>query len=258
MPDMSQPAGARLLVAEQLMLLAFSAGDGRLHASARRYLPMGLAGAVLTELALRRGISLTPGRSPEKQQVAGTPTATGDPLLDGVGAQVLAEPSRTLAWWIRRLSKSGIQGPVSGRLMASGLVENTRGIVSRRLQLTQPAAHADVAARVRQALLAGPAMAAPAGPAGMPGPWSAHLWVTDPGSASLTSLAFACGVINGFNWLPREQRKVAKANLQAIRGTDPIGLAVAILVDRARRNQQASAAASATMNATIINSIGGV
>jgi hypothetical protein len=140
--------------------------------------------------------------------------------------------------------------------MASGLVESTRGIFGSRLQLTQPAAHADMAARVRQALLAGPAVAAPAGPAGVAAPWSAHLWVSDPWSASLTSLAFGCGVINGFSWLPREQRPVAKASLRAIRGTDPIGLAVASLVDRARR-AQAAAAASSSMNAVMI-STGGV
>lgn len=235
------------------MLLAFSAGDGRLRLPARRYLPMGVAGAVLTELALRQGISIDPqGRSPDKLLVAGTPPGTGDPLLDGVGAQVLAEPSRTLAWWIRRLSRSGVQGQVVSRLMASGLVESTRGFLGRRPQLTQPAAHADMVARVRQALLAGPAAAA--GPAAVAGPWSASLWVTDPWSASLTSLGFGCGAINGFAWLPREQRKAAKASLQAIRASDPIGLAVAIVVDRAR---SAQAAASSSANAAII-STGGV
>jgi len=263
---MSQPNGVRLLVAEQLMLLAFSAGDGRLHRPVQRFLPMGLAGAVLTELALRRGISIDPrGRSPDKQVVVGMPPGTGDPLLDGVGAQVLAQPSRALAWWIRRLSGSGIQGLVAGRLIADGLAVSTGGLFGRRLHLTQPAAyavHADVAAGVRNALLVGPAVAAPAGPtgvagpAGVAGPWSAHLWVTDPWSASLTSLAFGCGVINGFNWLPREQRKAAKASLQAIRGTDPIGLTVANLVDRARR-AQAAAAASSSVNAVMI-STGGV
>jgi hypothetical protein len=236
---MSQPIGVRLLVAEQLMLLAFSGGDGRLRMPARRYLPMGLAGAVLAELALRRGISLAPGKSPEKQLVVGMPPGTGDPLLDGIGTQVLAERSRSLAWWIRRLS--GVQGQVAGRLMASGLVVSRRGVFGKRLELTQPAAHADMAARVRQALLAGPA--------------AAGLWVTDPWSASLTSLAFGCGVINGFDWLPREQRKAAKASLQAIRGTDPIGLAVASVVARARKSEAAAAASS--MNAVMI-STGGV
>jgi hypothetical protein len=241
---MSQPIGVRLLVAEQLMLLAFSGSDGRLRMPARHYLPVGLAGAVLAELALRRAISLAPGKSPEKQLVVGMPPGTGDPLLDGIGAQVLAERSRPLAWWIRRLS--GVQGQVAGRLMASGLVVSRRAVFGKRLELTQPAAHADMVARVRQVLLAGPAGAA--------GPWSASLWVTDPSSASLTSLAFGCGVINGFNWLPREQRKAAKASLQAIRGTDPIGLAVASVVARARKSE---AAAASSVNAVMI-STGGV
>ena len=36
MHQLSEPAGARLLVAEQLMLLACSASDGRLRSPARR------------------------------------------------------------------------------------------------------------------------------------------------------------------------------------------------------------------------------
>lgn len=52
---MSQPGVVRLLLPEQLMLLAFASWNGRLRVGLRLrpYLQVALAGAVLTELALR-------------------------------------------------------------------------------------------------------------------------------------------------------------------------------------------------------------
>jgi hypothetical protein len=244
---MSQPAGTRLLVAEQLMLLAFSLGNGRLRSSARRYLPMGVAGAVLTELAVRHSISIDPrGGCPGKHLVLGIPSRTGDPLLDSTAAQIQAQQPRTLAWWIKGLSRSGVQGQVSSRLVMNGLAVPSHGLFTTRLQLTQPAAHAGAAARVQQTLLSGPAAAA-------------GLWATDPWSAALTSLAFGCGVVPGFVWLPRQQRGAAKMSLQAIRASDPVGVAVAMLVEQARRAQAAAASASASASsAAMIPTIMGI
>jgi hypothetical protein len=232
----TQPVGTRLLVAEQLAMLAFSAGDGRLRSGPRRYLPAGLAGAVLTDLAVRTCIRIDRrGGSAAKDRVADAHPGTGDPLLDGIAVRIQAEAPRTLAWWIRTLGRSGVQGQIIGRLQANGLVTVSRGVITRRLQLAYPGARADAAARVGQALLAGPAAAA-------------GLWSADPRSASLTSLAFGCRVFTGFEWLPREQRKIARASLRAIRSSDPIGLAVAIAVDRARRSEDASTAAMITIS----------
>jgi Golgi phosphoprotein 3 (GPP34) len=240
-PPEGQAAGVRPLVAEQLAILAFSAGDGRLRSGPRRYLPAGLAGAVLIDLAIRKCIGIDArGGSAEKARLSVTQPGAGDPLLDGIAARIQAETPRTLAWWIRSLSRSGVQGQVMGRLQASGLATASRGVLSKRVALVYPAARADAAARVRQALAAGPAAAA-------------ALWAADPWSAGLTSLAFGCRVLTGVDWLPREQREIARASLRAIRSTDPIGLAVAIAVDRARRSEDAAAAASSM----IIISTGG-
>jgi hypothetical protein len=79
---------------------------------------------------------------------------------------------------------------------------------------------------------------------------TAGLWVSDPCSAALTSLAVGCRVVEGFGWLPRPQRAAAKMSLQVIRSGDPIGVAVAVLVHRAVASQ-AAAASSAAMVSTI-------
>jgi hypothetical protein len=230
----TQLAGTRPLVAEQLILLAFSAGDGQLRSGPRRYLPAGVAGAILTDLAIRRCVGIDGrGGSADRDWLSGAEPGTGDPLLDGVAASIQAGRPQTLAWWIRSLSRSGVQGQVMSRLLTSGLATPTRGVFSTRPRLVYPAARADAVARVRQALLAGPS--------------AVTLWSADPWSASLTSLAFGCRVIIGFDWLPREQRGIAQAGLRAIRNTDPIGLAVAIVVDRARRQEAASSSAAAAV-----------
>jgi hypothetical protein len=94
---------------------------------------------------------------------------------------------------------------------------------------------ADPAARLQRSLLIDPAQAA-------------QLWSSDPSSASLTSLAFACQVVSGVGWLPRPQRAAARAAVKAIRSTDPIGQAVTAFVT----SQANAAATSASMTTTMI------
>jgi Golgi phosphoprotein 3 (GPP34) len=94
----SPPAGGQLQVAGQLMLLAFSPGDGRLHSAVRHNPPMGVAGAILAELAIHRTIGIDPrGGHAEKHRVLAMGPGTGDPLLDSTAAQIQAHPPRTLA-----------------------------------------------------------------------------------------------------------------------------------------------------------------
>jgi hypothetical protein len=221
--DVSRPAGTRLLLAEQLMLLAFQDSGGRPVRGARSYLRVGLPGAVLAELALRHTVVI-PESPPAagKRRVLASPGRSGDPLLDTMAAWIEAEQPRSLAWWIKYGSRSGLRGQVLDRLSAAGLVTTSPGAFGRRSRLASPAARATVAARVEQALLAGPARAA-------------ALWTADPWSASLTSLAFACRVLQ-VRWLPRGQRQAAKASLAVIRRSDPIGQAVAALVHEGGRS----------------------
>jgi hypothetical protein len=221
--QVSQPTGVRLLLAEQLMLLAFQDPGGRPARGARSCLRVGLPGAVLAELALRHSVVIEESPSAAGQRrVLALPGGSGDPLLDAVAAWIEASKPNQLAWWIKNGSRSGLRGQVLDRLSAAGLVATAPGAFRRRSRLVSPAARADAAARVEQALLADPARAA-------------ALWTADPWSASLTSLAFACRVLQ-VRWLPRGQRQAAKANLAVIRRADPIGQAVAALAHQGGRS----------------------
>jgi hypothetical protein len=216
------PAGLRLLLAEQLMLLAFTGGNGRLRLGPRSYLALGLAGAVLTELALRGSIALDTGRaSARKNQVMATASPPGEPFLDGLAASISAHRVRTAGWWIKH-GFPGLHGQVLARLSAAGLVTTSRELLRRRSYLTAGRARADLLELVQRTVLTDPALAS-------------GLWSADPWPAGLTSLTFACRVME-ISWLPREQRRVAKANLRVIRASDPVGRAVSDLVEQARRS----------------------
>ena len=212
----------RLLLADQLMLLAFSAGSGRLRLGPRSHLTAGLAGAVLTDLALRGSITIDQRRpAARKNRVQATGSPAREPFLDSLAASVQAQRPRTLGWWIRS-GFPGLHGQVLARLSAAGLVTTSRGMLRRRSYLAYPQAQAEALDRVQGVVLADPALAA-------------GLWSSDPWSAGLASLAFACHVIE-IRWLPRDQRRTAKANLRVIRGNDPIGQAVFDLVEQARQS----------------------
>ena len=234
-----RPAGVQLLLADQLMLLAFSAGNGRLRMGPRSCLPAGLAGAVLTDLALRGSIAVDQRRLHARKnrvQVTGSPAR--EPFLDALAASVRAQRPRTLGWWIRS-GFPGLHGQVLARLSAAGLVTTSHGMLRRPSYLAYPQVQGDALQRVQSAVLADPARAA-------------GLWASDPWSASLTSLAFACHVME-VRWLPRDQRRLAQANVRVIRGSDPIGQAVSDLVEQARR----SAASSSNSAMMIMVATGG-
>jgi hypothetical protein len=223
--QVSQPAGTRLLLAEQLMLLAFSPGNGRLRVglSQRPYLEAGLAGAVLTELALLRSVAVEPRRAPaRKLRVSVTASPAGDPFLDAMAARVRAEKPRPLGWWISK-GLPGLRRVMLDRMVAAGLVTTRRGVLRRHSELAWPQARAEVDARLQRVLLADPARVT-------------AVWAADPRSASLASLAVGCGIFDT-RWLPRDQRRVAKATLRALRAQDPIGEAVSDTVQRAKRTQ---------------------
>ena len=225
MSQVSQPGGVPLLLPEQLMLLAFGPWNGQLRVGIRLrpYLETALAGAVLTELALRGSIAVEPRPGPARKfGVRVTASPPGEPFLDAVTARVRAEKPRMLGWWIRK-GLPGMYRLMLDRLTVAGLVTTTRGVVRRRSRLAWPQARADVFAQVQQVLLADPARVA-------------RLWTADPRPASLASLAFSCRVLE-VGWLPRDQRRLARANLRAIRATDPIGQAVFDIIAETRRTQ---------------------
>jgi Golgi phosphoprotein 3 GPP34 len=216
------PAGLRLTLADQLLLLAFNSGDGRLRMGARSYLSAGLAGAVLTDLALCGSVTVDQQRSAaRKNRVLATAAPPGEPFLDALMARVQAERPRALGWWIRK-GFPGLHAQVLARLSAAGLVTTSRPLLRRHSYLTYPQAQAEALERVRHVVLADPALAA-------------GLWSADPWAAALASLAYACHAME-VRWLPRDQRRTAKASLRVIRASDPIGQAVSDLVEQARRS----------------------
>jgi hypothetical protein len=236
-PQESPPTAGRLLLAEQLMLLAFPAfpAGARLTMGPRSFLSVGLVGAVLTELTFDGCLTIEPnGRSAGRCRVVSLGPRTGDPLLDALANNAAAQPANTLSWWIKRgTDRPALHAELLARLTAQGLAVTTRGVLRHHSQLVNPAARAEPASRVQRSLLCDPAQAG-------------QLWSSDPWSASLTSLAFACRAIPGFGWLPRQQRSAARAALRAIRSTDPIGQAVAAIVSA----QASAAATSATVTTT--------
>jgi Golgi phosphoprotein 3 (GPP34) len=238
MTQLPGPPAARTLLAEQLMLLAFPA-EGPLRMGPGSHLSAGLVGAVLTELTIGRCVTVDQqGRSAGRYRVVPLGPRTGDPLLDGLADRIAAQPPNTLSWWIRRgANRSALHTEVLARLTAQGLVATSRGLLRSHSRLVSPAVRADPADRLQRALLTDPAQAG-------------QLWSSDPWSASLTSLAFACRVASGLGWLPRPQRAASRATVKAIRSTDPIGQAVAAFVS----SQANAAASSATMTTTMISS----
>jgi hypothetical protein len=232
------PAAARALLAEQLMLLAFPA-EGPLRMGPGSYLSAGLVGAVLTELTVNRCVAIEQhGRSAGRYRIVALGASTGDPLLDGLAGRIASQPPNTLNWWIRRgANRSALHAELLARLTAQGLVTTTRGLLRSHSRLVSPAVRADPADRLQRSLLTDPAQAG-------------QLWSSDPSSASLTSLAFACRVVSGVGWMPRPQRAAARAVVKAIRSTDPIGQAVAAFVS----TQANTAATSATVTTTMISS----
>jgi hypothetical protein len=230
------PGAARTPLAEQLMLLAFPA-DGPLRMGPSSYLSAGLVGAVLTELTIRGCVAIEPrGRTAGRCRVVALGPRTGDPFIDGLVDRITAQPPNTLSWWIRRgANRSALHAEVLARLTAQGLVTTSRGLLRSHSRLVSPAVRADPADRMRRSLLIDPTRAG-------------QLWSSDPGSASLVSLAFACRAVTGFGWLPRPQRAGARAVVKALRSTDPIGQAVAAFVS----SQASAAAANANMTTTMI------
>lgn len=112
---------AGLTLAEELALLAYDDESGKQVGG--MFVPYGLGGALLAELALLRRIELTDDR------VAVTdPSPTGDALLDDALRRIAAHPGRRPARWVDVLRK-GVEHTVLDRLVASGHLRREEGRV---------------------------------------------------------------------------------------------------------------------------------
>jgi hypothetical protein len=104
-------------LAEELLLLAYDDETGKATGS-RIALDLGMAAAVLVELALAGRIVLADG-----QIVAVDTRPTGDPITDEVLAKVAADTPHTPASWVQRL-RHGLRDRVLADLCARGVMHD--------------------------------------------------------------------------------------------------------------------------------------
>lgn len=112
------------LTIPQAFALLQIAPDGR-RTTDGQHLDIGLAGAVLADLALRGAITLADGRV-----TMASGTVTGDAALDEVLGSIAASGTpRKAKWWVQRLGKRPLRDAV-----LAGLVQ--RGIISEEQRTT--------------------------------------------------------------------------------------------------------------------------
>ena len=111
-----------LTLYEELFLLSINDATGELVGAAASYLPYGLAGAMLAELALQRKVNVA-----DKRLAVLDAIPTGDELLDGALATVAAsDKPRKLTHWINVVSGNKLQKRVAQRLVAQNAIRVER------------------------------------------------------------------------------------------------------------------------------------
>lgn len=120
---------AEQLTVPQAFALLLTEPDGRRAVDAQRF-DTGLAGAVLSDLALRGAVSL------ERNQVrVVNGAAVGNGVLDGVVGTIAASGApRKAKWWVTKLGKRQLRDDVMAELVERGLLteqqRTTLGIFS--------------------------------------------------------------------------------------------------------------------------------
>lgn len=108
-----------LLLAEELALLAYDDETGKPGMNV--YLPYGLGGALLAELALAGKATLDANRVRVADE-----SSTGDELLDDAARRIAAHPGRKPRWYVEQLRK-GAREAVVRRLVAAGVLREESG-----------------------------------------------------------------------------------------------------------------------------------
>ena len=137
-------------LAEELLLLAYDDESGR-AASSQIGLDLGMAAAVLVELALAGRIAYAGGTI-----VVTNPAPTGEPISDAVLARVAADTPHTPESWMQRL-RHGLRDRVLADLCARGVVqdidETALGFIHlHRYPTLDPTVEAEVRERLGRAL----------------------------------------------------------------------------------------------------------
>jgi hypothetical protein len=118
-----------MLIAEDLLLLLTNDSTGKTTVDSSR-LPVGLAGAVLLELALARRVGITGPGEPVKpgRLVVRDGSPTGDPLLDAALRRIHAAGPKKAGSALQTLGK-GLREELFGRLVARGILRFEEGRV---------------------------------------------------------------------------------------------------------------------------------
>lgn len=140
-------------LADELLLLALDDVSGR--PTSRAHLDLGLAGAVLVDLALAGRVDMADGCL-----VVTDATLTGDVVADAVLARIAErQRARRPKDWVRRLAK-GLRGGVVDRLVSAGVLRREKHKVlglfpTTRLPARSQAVESDARARLDAAVLRG-------------------------------------------------------------------------------------------------------
>jgi len=191
---------------EELFLLAINDATGGLVGSAATYLPYGLVGAILAELALEGK-----AQASDKRLAVADASPTGDELLDeALAALAGASKPRKLASWVEALGSKKLPKRVAARLAAANVLR----IEQKRFLWVIPyeaypehdaSAKYWVKARLRGVALGGEQ--------------------PEPRAVALLSLLRACRLLNLV--FTKDERKAAGQKIEALAGADLFGEAVA-------------------------------
>jgi hypothetical protein len=195
---------------EELFLISINDATGQVAGVAASYLPYGLAGALLVELALLGKV-----QADGKRLAVLDPTPTGDELLDEALATVAASAKpRKLAHWINALGSGKLHKRVARGLAA----RNVLRIEEKRVLWVIPyeaypqqdaSAKYWVKARLRGMVLGGEP--------------------PEPRAVALLSLLRGCRLLGLV--FTKDERKAARQKIETLAGADLFGQAVAETLD---------------------------
>jgi len=111
---------AEMLTVPESFALLQTTPDGRRSANATRF-DLGLAGAVLSDLALRNAVTLHVDRV-----VLASGAPTGNQVLDTALGSIAAAPQHPAEWWVRHLGNGSLREAVLAGLVQRGTLAEER------------------------------------------------------------------------------------------------------------------------------------
>lgn len=195
---------------EEFFLLSIDDNKGKIIAEVSDGLELGLAGALLAELALQDRIGLK-----DKRLVVTNPAPTSDGALDEALEAIGNEKRlRKISWWIERFARRGLADPIAERLVKRNIlkIEHKRNLWVIPYEVfpqVDASAKYWVKHHLRRAVLAG--------------------GEATPGIIALLSLLKACRLLDLV--FTRDEKKVARRKVEALVASEPFGAALAETIE---------------------------